>query len=64
MRMVIVVIVVMRMAMVTPGGSFAEPTVRTDMVAICRVIQSASHLCIWPEEWKTDNGLSVLGRLT
>ena len=42
--MVVVVIVVMRVTMVTPGRSLAESTVRANVVVICGVSYSVSRL--------------------
>ena len=57
--MVVVAIVIVRMDMITPGGSFAEPVVGA--IEVCRASRSVLYLCTSLGEWRTDDELSVPG---
>ena len=55
-RMVVVAIVVVRMVVVTLAGSFAEPTMRANVVVVCGARHSVLYLRRWLGEWKRTLG--------
>lgn len=61
MGMVVLAIVIVRMAAVTLGDLVAKSVVGAIVVEVCRVNGSVLCLCMRLEEWRTDDGLSVLG---
>ena len=59
MRLVIVAMIIMRMAVVMCGASFAESTVGASVMVICEVCFLVFKLCLWLGERKTDDGSNV-----